>query len=154
MLSCGPLECWGRTPAFSNEIWRYFRLVPSKHEPRGVLLPSPRSTECSGVGLVKKPLRGSVYQIKFKMKKSVFWEVTPCGSCNSGSFGGTWHILHQGDKIGELGTTLALTSNRVLSVLTRATRRNIPEDAILHIHRSENLKSYINSKWLWNEGNG
>jgi hypothetical protein len=29
------------------------------------------------------------------------------------------------------------------SVLTRATRRNISEDAILHSHRRENLKSYI-----------
>jgi hypothetical protein len=29
------------------------------------------------------------------------------------------------------------------SVLTRATLRNIPEDAILHSHRPENLKSYI-----------
>jgi hypothetical protein len=28
------------------------------------------------------------------------------------------------------------------SVLIRATRRNIPEDAILHSHRYENLKSY------------
>jgi hypothetical protein len=28
-------------------------------------------------------------------------------------------------------------------VLTRATWRNIPEDAILHSHRRENLKSYI-----------
>jgi hypothetical protein len=28
------------------------------------------------------------------------------------------------------------------SVLTRAIRRNVPEDAILHSHRRENLKSY------------
>jgi hypothetical protein len=28
------------------------------------------------------------------------------------------------------------------SVLTTATSRNIPEDAILHIHHCENLKSY------------
>jgi hypothetical protein len=27
------------------------------------------------------------------------------------------------------------------AVLTRATRRNIPEDTILHSHRRENLKS-------------
>jgi ribosomal protein S9 len=29
------------------------------------------------------------------------------------------------------------------SVLTRKTRRNNPEDAILHSYRRENLKSYI-----------
>jgi hypothetical protein len=29
------------------------------------------------------------------------------------------------------------------SVLTRTTRRNIPEVSILHSHRRENLKSYI-----------
>jgi hypothetical protein len=34
------------------------------------------------------------------------------------------------------------------SVLIRATRHNIPEDAILHSCRRENLKSYISITWF------
>jgi hypothetical protein len=45
-------------------------------------------------------------------------------------------------RIGELGMTLAVTSTPRLLVAIRATRRNIPEDGILHSQSHENLKSY------------
>jgi hypothetical protein len=32
------------------------------------------------------------------MKNGVFWVVTPRGSCKNRRFGGTWRLLHQGDK--------------------------------------------------------
>jgi hypothetical protein len=48
-------------------------------------------------------------------------------------------------RIGELGTTLAVSSNRRTlrrnSISSQgATRRTIPEDTILHSHRCENRK--------------
>jgi hypothetical protein len=32
------------------------------------------------------------------IKNGVFWDVTPCGSCKNRRFGGTWRLLHQGEK--------------------------------------------------------
>jgi hypothetical protein len=37
-------------------------------------------------------------EAKIIMKNGVFWVVTPCGSCKNRRFGGTWRLLHQGDK--------------------------------------------------------
>jgi hypothetical protein len=54
------------------------------------------------------------------VKNAVFWDVTPCGSFNNQRFGGTYRLNHQHDKTGELGTTLAVTSNR--STLRRITK--------------------------------
>jgi hypothetical protein len=52
---------------------------------------------------------------KLPMKNDVFWDVMLCGSCKNRRFGGTSRRLHQGDKNFELGTTLAVTSNRILN---------------------------------------
>jgi hypothetical protein len=51
-----------------------------------------------------------------------------------------WRIVSSG-----MLRRVALVSSSETSVLTRATRRNIPEDIILHSHHRENLKSYINT---------
>jgi hypothetical protein len=32
------------------------------------------------------------------MQNGVYWDVAPCGSCKNRRFGGTWRLLHEGDK--------------------------------------------------------
>jgi hypothetical protein len=46
------------------------------------------------------------------MKNGVFWDVTPCGSCKNRISDELSASLTRVTKIGELGTTLAVTSNR------------------------------------------
>jgi hypothetical protein len=93
------------------------------------------------------------------MKNGVFWDVMSCGSCNKRRFGGNQRLHLQRGKnpsVRRLLITANIPSSQILanvmleavrsaetSVLTRATRRNIPEDGILHSHCRENLKSYI-----------
>jgi hypothetical protein len=43
-------------------------------------------------------IRVTIGKLGTKLKNGVFWVVTPCGSCKNRRFGGTWRLLHQGDK--------------------------------------------------------
>jgi hypothetical protein len=90
----------------------------------------------------------------------VFWDVTPCGSYNNRSFGGTYRFRHQLVLLRSVLQLLVnansipswlILSNLMIeairsyetSVITRAVERNTPEEFILRSHLCEKLKSYI-----------
>jgi hypothetical protein len=86
-------------------------------------------------------------------KNAIFWDVTPCGSVRFDVSEELSASIIGVTRISELGTLAIISKRRTerrncspilvtlmmvalssseTSVLTRATRRNIPEDAILH----------------------
>jgi hypothetical protein len=52
------------------------------------------------------------------MKNAVFRDVTPCGSCKNRRFGRSTASVTRVEGIGELGTTLAVTSSVLQFVVT------------------------------------
>jgi hypothetical protein len=82
-----------------------------------------RSTYCSMRLLLKEHSWKILGYVRFEVftamttKNGVFWDVTPCGSCKNRVSQELRASFIRVTRVGEVGTTLALTSNRLVLCL-------------------------------------
>jgi hypothetical protein len=104
------------------------------------------------------------------MKNVVFLDVMPCGSGKNRSSEGMYHLNHQGNKNRRARNNVSFSVLRLLvtanvvprspilftltmeairssetQIFTRATRRDIPEDSILHHHLLSSSNNVLGS---------
>jgi hypothetical protein len=80
--------------------------LPLSHEVAShwSLCPSETPLQFVGTRLESQSSQNTITVVRFEvftavtMKNVVFWDATPCGSCNNRRFGGTQRLHHQGDK--------------------------------------------------------
>jgi hypothetical protein len=89
---------------------------------------------------ITSPLQSQVVLTEVTRKNAIYWDVTPCGSCENRRFEGTISTIIRMTRFGELGKTLAVGSNR--SMLQRITA-NVPISPIIDTLIMEVIRRFL-----------